>query len=164
MGGSNCADGSACIATGATCELGEDEIGMWTNTPPARENRATTWADHMCGRNDKSWLISNGAVVWDVKPLGCKGVFCETRDSPLFIMRSHAQTPGSAEVADYECLHFKDYDASSFSHPERARKTPDGMWGNKGTECGIMTMDGQTDEDALIENGSATFRLIPLKV
>jgi hypothetical protein len=157
-----CADGTPCMPTLATCAIGEDEVGMWTNKAPEPFHRATSWEDHMCGRDDKQWLISNGAVVWDVKPLGCQGTYCESRESPLFLFRSHAASPGSQEDTDYECLHFKDRDASDYSHPQRARATQDGMWGNPGTECGISVFDGQSDEDALIENGSAVFRLIPL--
>lgn len=130
-----------------------------------------------------SKLMANGGTVWNVYQLGCTADsaqrwLCDenTKYDNKFLIRSlagqDANGDGAISVMDYECLYFPQIAGGEYTHPRRAPKSPseDGRWGglmadgdgNGDNECGIMAMEGETQEEALVANKQATWTLIPL--
>merc|ERR1712216_190228 len=100
---------------------------------------------------------------------GCKGKYCNNRNSDRVMLMSgvHKDTDASGirEDGDFECIYFE----GTATHPRRVpnKPGPNGYgYGNQdGTvakECGILPYKGQTQEEALLKDKSAVFRLIPL--
>jgi len=127
------------------------------------------------GNDAKTMLIENGAAVWRLVPLGCKGDYCEGRKSGTdgrFVMMSgvHQDTDASGirEDGDFECMYFGK--SGMATHPSRVPRaaTADGIFGfgnqddTLENDCGILPYEGQTQEEALLQDKSAVFRLISL--
>jgi len=123
-------------------------------------------------------MMTNGGVVWNVHALGCekKTGFCESRKyDNQFLLRSlvshDSNYDGFVDAMDYECLFFPN-ELPEATHPRRvpASASMDGVWMGEGLngdadadgdlECGISAEGDQ--EDALVANKQATYRLIPL--
>jgi len=144
---------------------------------------------YMCGMEDnangsgRSKLMANGGPVWNVKQLGCtmdarRRWLCERNPTyeNKFMIRSlagqDANRDNSVTKLDYECLFFPQIAGGQYTHPRRAPRAPsnDGVWGglsadadgNGDNECGILTAEGETQEQALVANKQATWTLIPL--
>jgi len=150
----------------------------WTNKAYKNPDQVSKADWEMCGMQTVAKLKENGAVVWNVKALGCSNEdFCATRTSDLFLLRSKKD-------ASSKCLHFKDHDSSRYSHPERDSEET-GPWCNiAGIDPTIPAADyaneaayeakyeepkgicattfGTSCEAALIEKKAAVFKLISL--
>jgi len=159
-------DDHSCILSHAECDKDQSKTGMWTAEPSPLE--VDDYSTYLCGMESVSMLLSNKMVVWNLKPLGQRsstytpnGCHSEKKcdeqlyDS-LFVFRTQARGNG-----EYECLHFNDRDLSQYSHPTRVQKGT-GDFQLSSTLCGINTVDGKSDEEMLIEQKNAVFKLIPL--
>jgi len=127
------------------------------------------------GNDAKTMLIENGAAVWRLVPLGCEGDFCENRiagTDEQFLMMSgvHQDTDvsGIREDNDFECIYMGK--SGTATHPSRVPRvaTAGGIFGfgnqddTVANDCGILPYESQTQEEALLEDKSAVFRLISL--
>merc|ERR1719424_2643243 len=76
---------------------------------------------------------------------------------------------GDSDDDDFECMYFSRFGTAT--HPSLVPRSPDqgaGTWGYGNTDatvsrdCGIAVAEGQSQEEALLEDKSAVFKLIPL--
>jgi len=164
-----CTDTTAsdCTATYGACNKGSTLTGMWTNEAPSRPT--SDWKTYMCGMNSLAELKSSAAVIWNLKPLGqtsdtanlachSKKKCAQAKYEGLFVFQTKARNN-----KDYECLHFEDEGLNMYTHPTRIERGGNNFqYSSPTTLCGIVTEPGQTDEEALVKNKDAVFKLIPL--
>jgi len=167
--GEETSDQHDCIVSRAECIKGSSVSGMWSAAKP--EIPADNWKDHLCGMTTVELLLTDRMVVWNLKPLGqfssTAGLGpCNARSKcdeqlydRLFLFRTGARK--TLDEGQYECLHFNDRDMSQFSHPTRAQQG-NGDFQLSGTLCDINILGDKTDEEMLIQNKNAVFKLIPL--
>jgi hypothetical protein len=127
-------------------------------------------------------------VLWQISPLGCTGLYCEKRVyEDLFTISSLASgdknrdgVSGVEDPNDYDCLYFPSgAKLSQESHPMRVPRTDQNDFTWMGTidgsadtdvngkiECGIAVdpeVEGATQEEALVANRQAVWKLIKLE-
>jgi hypothetical protein len=142
-------------------------MGMWTNEKP--KDASSDWRSYTCGMSSLAQLKASPAVLWNLKPLGQRSstseLAChadkkcsEAKYEGLFVFQTKARNG-----ADYECLHFEDEGLNMYTHPTRIERGGANFeYSSPTTLCGIVTEDGMTDEEQLVKNKDAVFKLIPL--
>jgi len=164
-----CTDTSVdgCTATYGACNKGSTTMGMWTNEKP--KDASSDWRSYTCGMSSLAQLKASPAVLWNLKPLGQRSstseLAChadkkcsEAKYEGLFVFQTKARNG-----ADYECLHFEDEGLNMYTHPTRIERGGANFeYSSPTTLCGIVTEDGMTDEEQLVKNKDAVFKLIPL--
>jgi len=150
-------------------DSGLEEEGEWKLTgvdghtpgvPSKMKSAAKCDLAYFCGFTDtevgtaKSKLLANGGAVWNVRPLACQGLMCQTRwTSEMYTVRTMAvgdQNMNNDARDDGRCLYFP---AGVGGIPEMTPEAPsdDGMWlgigkdadadANGDPECGIALRD-----------------------
>lgn len=148
------------------CRFGVSMVGSWSQDLKG----GTDPANYFCGFNDASAVRTNGAAVWSVHALGCRGKWCEKRlFDNQFTLRSLARAVKDPKNADsYECLYFPQSFVGQTSNPMRvprlgAKKNPGSAFGwrdednSKDPDCGIrLAQHVSTHENCKCVNGMGT--------
>jgi len=151
-----------------------EEVGEWKLTgndghtpgvPSKMKSAAKCDLAYFCGFTDtevgsaKLKLIANGGAVWNVRPLACQGLMCQSRwTSEMYTVRTMSvgdQNMNNDARDDGRCLYFP---VGVGAIPEMTPEAPslDGLWlgigkdadadANGDPECGIALLDATGEE------------------
>jgi len=139
-------------AKGSKCVYSQSMVGSWSMDLKGGEDPAN-W---FCGFQNfgaataAMRVQANGAAVWSLHALGCRGKWCQKRVvDRLFTLRSvvsrDANKDTVVDAKDYECLYFPNTFVGQATSPSRvpkmgSHKTPSDVFGWKDE-------DGSTDPD-----------------
>lgn len=154
------------------CGFETDQFG--TALEKLKADPQTVWNVHQLGCKHDTDFSGTPASVGPGH--GSPRWYCaQSAYDMKFVIRSYADqnklTTGDEPNDSFkaQCLYFPDTHGGQYTHPVRVstRASPNMIWGGlsfngDGTadhECGIVNMDGQTQEEALLENGQAVFHL-----
>lgn len=130
---------------------------------------------YFCGFTDssngfaKEKLLANGGGVWNIKPLACQGLMCESQWTANYYTVRTAATGDEnmdniVDYFDFRCLYFPGGAAENIPKMAPEAATRDGLWlgsgksadadGNGDPECGIALMDDTgAEQNARFQTG-----------
>merc|ERR1719183_1327517 len=160
-------NGAGPAFTGDLTDCSKDDTVLDGTMITTKKTEAACKVAYFCGFEDsavgsaKEKMLANGGTVWNVKPLACQGLMCQTRwTEEYYTIRTAAvgdeNMDNAVDAFDYRCLYFPAGVANNIPKMAPQAATKDGLWlgsgtsadadGNGDPECGIALIDDTAEQ------------------